>query len=287
MNKKAVLLNDTSYEKHAICPQIVRNIKILCAKNNIELLGSFTREDVQAQQPGLLEQAEKANFIIINGEGTLHHSSREGAELLSFGNKPVALINTVWEKMFFVSKLLDKAFYISVRESRSYEEIVKVVSKNKVQVVPDAIFYSTGQFEVQKTGFGDSVLGFIKEELSQESNFFPLQSEKKFPDIQAYANWMLGLDLYVTGRFHGVCLAMMLQVPFLAIPSNSHKIEGLLADCGCSELLILNKEEIPKKRELAKKLVNKAYYYADSAKNQIANSFACIAGLAEAIKCKN
>lgn len=284
MNNKAVLLNDTSYEKHAICPQIVRNIKTLCVKNNIELLGSFTREDVQAQQPGLLEQAEKANFIIINGEGTLHHSSREGAELLSFGNKPIALINTVWEKMFFVSKLLDKAFYISVRESKSYEEIVKVVSKNKVQVVPDAVFYSTGQFEVQKIGFGDSVLGFVREELSQESNFFPLQSEKKFPAIQAYVNWMKSLDLYITGRFHGVCLAMMLQVPFLAIPSNSHKIEGLLADCGCLELLILNKEEIPKKKELAKKLVGIAYSYAESAKKRVEDSFVQIAGLVEKIK---
>jgi polysaccharide pyruvyl transferase WcaK-like protein len=284
MNTKAVLLNDTSDEGHLVCPQVVQNIKTLCAKNGIEILGSFTRKNVQDRCPELLKQTQKTDFIIINGEGTLHHSPVIGSELLSFGNKPIILINAVWEKMFLVSKFLDKFFYICVRESKSYEEIIKIVPSKKVQIVPDTIFYTVGEYAVQKIGFGDSVMGFVKEELSREINFFPLQKGEKVPDLQAYINWMKSLDLYVTGRFHGVCLAMMLQIPFLAIPSNSHKIEGLLADCGCSELLILDKEEIPKKRELAKQFVGTAYQYAEKAKKQIDDSFVQISSIARAMK---
>jgi Polysaccharide pyruvyl transferase len=40
------------------------------------------------------------------------------------------------------------------------------------------------------------------------------------------------VGLYVTGRFHGVCFAMMAGTPFRWVASNSHKIEALLSDAG-------------------------------------------------------
>lgn len=41
-----------------------------------------------------------------------------------------------------------------------------------------------------------------------------------------------GLALFVTGRFHGVAMAMRTRTPFIAATSNSHKIEALLQDAG-------------------------------------------------------
>lgn len=41
---------------------------------------------------------------------------------------------------------------------------------------------------------------------------------------------LAGAELVVTGRFHGVCLAIPARRPFLALASNTHKVEGLLAD---------------------------------------------------------
>lgn len=44
--------------------------------------------------------------------------------------------------------------------------------------------------------------------------------------------------LVVTGRFHMLCICLILEIPFLAIKSNSHKIESMLEDIGLSERLI-------------------------------------------------
>jgi len=38
----------------------------------------------------------------------------------------------------------------------------------------------------------------------------------------------------ITGRFHMVCMAMLARTPFIAVPGNTHKIEGMLADANLS-----------------------------------------------------
>lgn len=43
-----------------------------------------------------------------------------------------------------------------------------------------------------------------------------------------------GARLIVTGRFHMVCLAMLARTPFIALPGNTHKTEGLLEDANLS-----------------------------------------------------
>jgi len=243
MSRKAILLNDTSRENHIGCGLVIQNIKKLCREKGVELLDTFERKNIRPANARLLANIELCDFIIVNGEGSLHHSSGATSGLIEFGDKPKVLINAVWDKMFLVGNILNSFSYISVRENRSYAEIIKSVSKEKVHTVPDMIFYSTESVIVHKLGFGDSVMDFVREKLKKERNYFPMQLAATCPDIYAYINWLKSLDLYVTGRFHGVCLAMMFQVPFLAIPSNSHKIEGLLEDCGCSDLLnLLNKK---------------------------------------------
>lgn len=39
-------------------------------------------------------------------------------------------------------------------------------------------------------------------------------------------------QLHLTGRFHGACLSVVVNVPFLAVASNSWKIEALIEDLG-------------------------------------------------------
>lgn len=46
-------------------------------------------------------------------------------------------------------------------------------------------------------------------------------------------------SLSVTGRFHAVCLAISTQTPFIAISSNSWKIEALIEDIGLSHERIM------------------------------------------------
>lgn len=52
------------------------------------------------------------------------------------------------------------------------------------------------------------------------------------PTEEAFVARMSGLRLLVTGRFHGVCLALVTRTPFVAVETNTHKIHGLIADTG-------------------------------------------------------
>ncbi|MBY0225361.1 MAG: polysaccharide pyruvyl transferase family protein [Hyphomicrobium sp.] len=42
----------------------------------------------------------------------------------------------------------------------------------------------------------------------------------------------------ITGRFHGVCFCLKVGVPFLAVRSNTYKVEGLLEDAGFTDRLV-------------------------------------------------
>ena len=271
MSKKAILFNDTSRENHVGCDLVIQNIKRLCREHDVDLIDTFERKNIHSANPRVLANIDLCDFIIVNGEGSLHHSPECIFPLITFGVKPKILINAVWDKMFFVEDRLNDFSYISVRESKSYAEIIKCVSEERVHTVPDMIFYST--LVPHKIGFGDSVMDFVRAECKKERNYFPMEVVDTHPDVHAYINWLKSLDLYVTGRFHGVCLAMMFQVPFLAIASNSHKIEGLLADCNCSDLLIHNKSEIMLKKPTAEKLISRTREYVESAKQKIKKSF--------------
>jgi hypothetical protein len=48
--------------------------------------------------------------------------------------------------------------------------------------------------------------------------------------------------LIISGRFHALCLAIVLEVPFLAWPSNTHKIEGLLEDAQLHSRVISDRQ---------------------------------------------
>ncbi len=50
--------------------------------------------------------------------------------------------------------------------------------------------------------------------------------------------------LHVTGRFHGVALSLVAGVPFLAVASNSWKIEALVADAGLDPARVVAPEAL-------------------------------------------
>lgn len=51
-------------------------------------------------------------------------------------------------------------------------------------------------------------------------------------------NRVCGKRFVYTGFFHMTCFCLMTRTPFCAVPSNTHKIEGLLADIGISQRVI-------------------------------------------------
>jgi hypothetical protein len=52
-----------------------------------------------------------------------------------------------------------------------------------------------------------------------------------------------GTALIISGRFHGVCMALVLEVPVLGLRSNTSKIEALLADIGLANRTVAGVDE--------------------------------------------
>lgn len=65
-------------------------------------------------------------------------------------------------------------------------------------------------------------------------------------DEREYLRWLARGRLHVTGRFHAVCLSLVTKTPFLAITSNSWKIEALLEDAGLGAARIITTDRIAK-----------------------------------------
>lgn len=51
-------------------------------------------------------------------------------------------------------------------------------------------------------------------------------------DTVEYLTRLSAAEFHVTGRYHAVCLSIVVGVPFVAVASNSHKIEALIDDVG-------------------------------------------------------
>ena len=58
----------------------------------------------------------------------------------------------------------------------------------------------------------------------------------------AYLDQISGATAHLTGRFHAICLSILTETPFLAVASNSHKIEQLLLDAGVNSNRVIKAE---------------------------------------------
>jgi hypothetical protein len=70
-----------------------------------------------------------------------------------------------------------------------------------------------------------------------------------------------GTGLIVSGRFHGVCMALVLEIPVLGLRSNTSKVEGLMNDIGLSGRSVDNVPEAQAK--LVRSATNSFSYSPD------------------------
>lgn len=280
--KKAILINDTSNESHIGSRCVVSIIQTLCKKYNIELFKTYTRREITEKATVLTKGIEETDIIIINGEGSLHDSPTffKKTLLLIPSNKKVVLVNSVWQDMAYpgLNKAMKKIDLISVRESNSYEEIMSMCKPNKVFLIPDLIFYKDFS-NYNNIGYCDSVNSKIRSTFMRKPNYFPLSfihdgtylkpKVINYPTIESFISWLRTLNILITGRFHSVCMAMITETPFLVLSSNSHKIEGLLKDAGCVNLLLKDQKEIDKKIKIIADYEDSIKIYVAKAKPKI------------------
>ncbi len=92
--------------------------------------------------------------------------------------------------------------------------------------------------------------------------------------------------LIVTGRFHMVCMAMLARTPFVALPGNTHKTEGMLADAGLSHRFRTSPPDEPDLQgwsEWRDEEVASVEAYLQEARGRISRMFSRVARAAAAL----
>lgn len=173
------------------------------------------------------------------------------------------------------SKWLNKMAYVSTRDSRSADQVEMCTGRRPFVVPDLSLSARVApQPTIDKIIYGDSIKEEVARQLadlarSERAPLVPSVSAYKGmrngdgffarlrrrrmiarhlrrvkavnPTLElcasedAYANRVASAGLYVTGRYHGTCYAMAAGIPFVAVKSNSWKIEALIADAGLAQ----------------------------------------------------
>lgn len=247
---------------------------------------------------------DRASVVVVNGEGTLHHSAPAAAELLSLApycqarTIPVFLANSVWQdNSAFLAQQARSFTACFVRESKSAQQLGD--HRVSAQVVPDLVLGGGAPGEEAHSREGivitDSVVlsdtlhlyalsrrvpeaifttlhpapggrqdytehpferlpsrlsVTMGDRVSQAKTFVyqargaayaglrRLRGHQQQFVVEDFFYTLRHTSLLITGRFHAVCMAMLTGTPFLAVESNSHKVEAMLDDAGLGHRII-------------------------------------------------
>lgn len=298
-----VVLNDTAVIPHHGCKIVMQRIIDEVAPWGFEVKTVSVYSDWRIFE----EIVNNAVAVIVNGEGTLHHSADRGFRLVEVAPHcrergiPVFLINSVWQDNSDHMADMAKAFLLrSVRESRSLGQMTR--QGLDARMVPDltlGVDYSSHQVtrsgRIYSDAVGMPVTDMIYRLYRKHRDGEYVSLEPPASHRGSYSQWpshrlhvsegsdpalarklatvrffkraliVRGLikywvrkrrghitelavsdflrllesrELVITGRFHVVCLCLVTGTPFLAVASNSHKVEGMLEDAGLSHRMV-------------------------------------------------
>ena len=270
---RALVLNDTRRGNHPGCMLVMHQLLAGCDAAGIQVtktlrLGRFF-------QSALKDAIKEVDVVIINGEGTMHHDSAGALMLKDAGifahksGKPVFLINSVWEANNVVNQLLPYLYKSVMRESLSAECVD--AAGFTADVIPDITLSSDSDVLFPyKNSTPESIVVMddvcwhtamllARYARTRGYNFLRMASRPSLKSISSIYKWFalfwvgkfsrqFVLDdisilqdarVIVTGRFHGACLAILAERPFIALSSNTHKVEGLLKDAKLGDCAVL------------------------------------------------
>lgn len=206
-----VIINDTSTTGHFGGRQLMANLIEGLESRGCNVLGTVKTTDDWKNNIGLLD---KADLVIVNGEGSIHHGRR--MDLLDVSLKyPSVLINTVYHAVPDNVSIYQFK-YVSVRESLSAKEM-----PIKVKIVPDLFFLNN----IERPE--------INEPMTVQ------QPDCKNPDFIKFVG---AHEAVATHSFHTICLAIMWGMRYQVIhTTNTHKVKGLIRDVGHSPSKYISK----------------------------------------------
>jgi len=300
-----VVLNDTAAIAHYGCKVVMKRIidVVAGAGFDVKTVSVYSTWRVHRK---IIDQSVG---VIVNGEGTLHHSAQRAQTLVAVApycrekGIPVFLINSVWQDNSEQMAHQATDFLVRyVRESRSEKQFADQGLSAKT--VPDLTLgwsykgpkpapTRSGRVYTDAVGMPatDLLYRLFREDPGsryvtmtpprghrgdyslEDSERLTPPLDETFPttarlrlrqlfkrallirgktknairrvrgdlEMVSLDDFMLALEsseLVITGRFHGVCLCLLTGTPFLALTSNSHKVEGMLEDAGLSHRIV-------------------------------------------------
>ena len=233
-NPKLYLANDTS-SYHGGSAAVVE-----CIKASVSHMGwdCVSEKDERVIERDMIEDCDA---VLVNGEGTLHHSKPRAIHLLrvlefaqSLG-KRTYLCNASWFDMCSdfdgVLRRLDQC---CVREILSFREL-----ESRHGVTPDLFLDISFWGKVDGNVSANPVRFLTTDLYSAEFDCFvqlkggPIAS-LPFLDMRRvdWSNTVATIDMtkvLITGRFHGLMAACRSRTRFVAYPGNTPKVDGLLS----------------------------------------------------------
>jgi hypothetical protein len=300
-----VVLNDTAAIAHYGCKVVMKRVVETLANYGygVKTVSVYSTWKVHKRL------IERSAAVVVNGEGTIHHSAKRGRTLVEVApfcrdkGIPVFLINSVWQDNGEEMARQADAFLLNfVRESRSQKQMT--AQGLKATTVPDLTLgwdyrphtpaptreghiytdavgmpvtdllyrlhredrgsryitmtpprghrgdYPEADFERLRPPIDDTfgetlrlkliraykLLFLVRGKLKNAVRRF--RGDLEMLPLDQFMGSLESAELVITGRFHGVCLCILTGTPFLAITSNSHKVEGMLEDAGLSHRIV-------------------------------------------------
>jgi hypothetical protein len=194
------------------------------------------------------QQLAQADGVVVNGEGTIHHGQgRDLLCLLAAGQrlgKASYLVNAVIQSVEGFDDVLRGLDDLTVRDALSGESLDERQIPHRVvpDSIVDAVFAAhpdvdlsgavvfTDWHRARDRDVGRSVWRYGQRQAN--AFFYPLSHAcEAYRWRHAVANWKQA-EVVVTARHHGVYIAGLAGVPFVALPSNTHKVEGTIKMAG-------------------------------------------------------
>lgn len=138
---KAIVFNDTSYEKHHGSQLVMRQLLLLAAEAGIQVVRSCPMRYDWRSDARLCADIAAADLCIINGEGTMHDDAPQAVRLAGLApfcrehGTACFLINSVWQRNTKATELARDFTAIYLRDELSRQDIERQGLQAKV--VPD------------------------------------------------------------------------------------------------------------------------------------------------------
>lgn len=244
------LANDTASANHAGCKAVMRSLRAAIAGvPGLQIAGEHDHREKRLDEVSF----DLADVVFINGEGTIHHSGPRARFLMRLiqrtkqAGKKVMLVNALFQQYDCPEDdLLADLALLTVREPRSagFARRYGGTPRLLLDSAADPAFLGRGKAMPLKRGRvigGSNRNGLLYEPFAEIEGDELTMRSGRFEDIVAT---LRGAEIYLTAQHHGVYAAALAGCPFIASPSNSHKIESFIEWTGLPIPICMGLEEI-------------------------------------------